>query len=126
MSVGKRGKKNIKTKISRREFLRHIHPGYALMYLLLPVLFIILIYVNYRVIYKVTTENIEYRAKSTLLQYSAELDDFLTPGIRILESMSYNIEDMFRTNASNKEILDFLIRETDELETLTNIETTGI
>ncbi|MBR0148285.1 MAG: diguanylate cyclase, partial [Lachnospiraceae bacterium] len=96
------------------------------MYLLLPVLFIILIYVNYRVIYKVTTENIEYRAKSTLLQYSAELDDFLTPGIRILESMSYNIEDMFRTNTSNKEILDFLVRETDELETLTNIETTGI
>ncbi len=126
MSVGKRGKKNIKTKISQREYLRHIHPGYSLMYLLLPVLFIILIYVNYRVIYKVTTENIEYRAKSTLLQYSAELDDFLIPGIRILESMSYNIEDMFRTKASNKEILDFLIRETDELETLTDIETTGI
>ncbi len=126
MSVGKRGKKNIKTRISQREYMRHLHPGYFLMYLLFPVLFIILIYVNYRVIYTVTTENIEYRAKSTLLQYSAELDDFLTPGIRILESMSYNIEDMFRTKASNKEILDFLIRETDELETLTDIETTGI
>ena len=125
MGVDKRGK-SIRTRISQREYLRHLTAGYVLMYLLLPVLFIILIYVNYRVIYNVTTENIEYRAKSTLLQYSAELDDFLTPGIRILESMSYNIEDMFRTNASNKEILEYLIRETDELETLTDIETTGI
>ncbi len=113
-------------KRSLKDYYARLSPGYILLFLLIPIGFLFLVFFNFRVIDRVTTENIEYKAASTLLKYSVELDDFLSPGIRILESISYNIEDMFRTDASAEEIEQYLIRETGKLEASSDIDSTGI
>ena len=70
--------------------------SYLLMFLLLPILFIYLIYMNFRYNYRTTSENIEYKAEATLAQYSIEMDGFLEPYVKLMEYIAYNIEDMYK------------------------------
>lgn len=116
----------IKTNISLQEYFRRLSKWYLLLFVLLPVIFILLIFINYRIIYKVTLKNIENEAESTLMKYAMEMNDCLTPAINVLDSMSYNVEDMFRTDASNESIERYLIRETETMEDLNRINSNGI
>ncbi|MCR4589855.1 MAG: hypothetical protein K5668_03465 [Lachnospiraceae bacterium] len=118
--------RTIKTSITLNDYFQRLSKGYLMLFFLLPVIFLILIFLNFRVIYKVTSENIDYKAETTLLQYSVELDDFLRPAFSIMESMSYNVENLFRTNASNDEIEQYLIRESANLDNMSDIISNGL
>ncbi len=118
--------RKIKTSITINDYFQRLSKGYLMLFFLLPLIFVLLIFLNFRVIYKVTSENIKYKAEATLLQYSVELEDFLHPALGIMESMSYNVEDMFRTDSSNDEIEKYLIRESANLDDMSDIISNGI
>ncbi len=118
--------RKIKTSITINDYFQRLSKGYLMLFFLLPLIFVLLIFLNFRVIYKVTSENIRYKAEATLLQYSVELEDFLHPALGIMESMSYNVEDMFRTDSSNDDIEKYLIRESANLDDMSDIISNGI
>ncbi len=126
MKKNPESKNAIKTNITLNDYFRRLSGWYLMLFIVLPLAYIFLIVFNFGVIYKVTSENIEYKAETTLLQYSVELEDFFSPALSVMESMSYNVEDMFRTNASNESIEQYLIRETETMEEMENINSNGI
>ena len=118
--------RKIRTSITMNDYFQRLSKGYLMLFFLLPVVFLLLIFLNFRVIYRISLENIKNKAEATLFQYSAELDDFLQPAFVIMESMSYNVEDMFRTDADNSEIEEYLIRESENLDSMSDITSNGI
>ena len=118
--------KTIIPYITVNDFFRRMSKGYLLLFIVLPLIYIFLIILNYGIIYDVTTENIEYNAETNLLEYSVKLDDSLYPAISIMESMSYNVEDMFRTKSGNDDIEQYLIRESETLDNMSDIVSNGI
>ncbi|MCR5022892.1 MAG: sensor domain-containing diguanylate cyclase [Lachnospiraceae bacterium] len=119
-------RKKIKTRISAKEFFSRMSKSYLLLFFLLPLVYICIIFLNFRYNYSITSKNIEYQTEATLLQYSSELDDYLQPAYKIMEHASYNVEDLFRSNASNEQILDYFVRETQFIKTTQEMDTEGI
>ncbi|MBO6113109.1 MAG: cache domain-containing protein, partial [Lachnospiraceae bacterium] len=122
----KGSRKLVGSHISNKELFTRISKWQALLFLFIPVSFIIIIFLNFRVIYNITMENIKNRAEAMLLKYSVKMNDYLDEGVTVLLSMSYNVEDMFRINASSEEILQYFIRESEALEADSLINFTGI
>lgn len=112
--------------LTTREYIRKIGVKYLLLFLMLPAFFLFLLYMNYTMIYRLISENINYKANATLLEYCVTLDDYLGPALNILESMSYNLEDKLKTMESNSEIRKYLVRETSTLDESQSLITTGI
>ncbi|MBR1877282.1 MAG: GGDEF domain-containing protein [Lachnospiraceae bacterium] len=119
-------RKSIGSQISNKELFTRISKWQALLFLFIPVSFIIIIFINFSVIYNITMENIKNRAESMLLKYSVKMNDYLDEGITVIQSMSYNVEDMFRINASSEDIQQYFIRESEALEAESSIHFTGI
>ena len=118
--------KTIIPYITVNDYFRRMSKGYLLLFIVLPLIYIFLIILNYVIIYDVTSENIRYDAETTLLEYSVELDDFLYPALSAMESMSYNVEDLFRTDSGNEDIEKYLIRESEALDSISDIVSNGI
>ena len=119
-------RKKIKTRISAKEFFSRMSKSYLLLFFLLPLVYICIIFLNFRYNYSITSKNIEYQTEATLLQYSSELDNYLQPAYKIMEYASYNVEDLFRSNASNEQILDYFVRETQFIKTTQEMDTEGV
>ena len=99
--------------------------SYLLLFFLLPLIYILIIFLNFRYNYSITSKNIEFQTESTLLQYSSELDEYLQPASKIMEHSAYNVEDLFRIDASNEQILEYLKRETEFVKSTQDIDTEG-
>ena len=118
--------KKIKTHITTKDFFNRISKTYLLLFLLLPLIYIGLIFLNFRYNYTTTSENIEYRLESTLLQYTSKLDDFLQPAAKIIDYASYNIEGMMRNGSDNDAILNYMEQETEYIMSDHRLDTEGI
>lgn len=119
-------RKKIKTRITAKEFFSRMSKFYLLLFFLLPLIYILIIFLNFRYNYSITSKNIEFQTASTLLQYSSELDDYLQPASKIMEHAAYNVEDLFRSDASNEQILEYLEHETEYVKSTQNIDSEGL
>ena len=119
-------RKKIKTRITAKEFFSRMSKSYLLLFFLLPLIYILIIFLNFRYNYSITSKNIEFQTASTLLQYSSELDDYLQPASKIMEHAAYNVEDLFRSDASNEQILEYLERETEFVKSTQDMDSEGL
>lgn len=116
----------IKYHITLREFMRSLRMRHILMFLLLPLLLCLIIFLNLRMVYRVTSDNVEYGGEYRVKRYSVAYEDYLKPGLQLMEYVAYNVEHMFKTGASNDEILGFFGHESDSYAHEVNADTTGV
>ncbi|MCR5405801.1 MAG: HD-GYP domain protein, partial [Lachnospiraceae bacterium] len=77
-------------------------------------------------LYRVTSDNISYGGEYRVKSYSVAYEDYLKPGLQLMEYVEYNVEHMFKTGASNEEILEFFGYESDSYAKEVNVDTTGV
>ncbi|MBR4719747.1 MAG: diguanylate cyclase [Lachnospiraceae bacterium] len=121
-----KNKGKIKYHVTIKELIRSLRIRHILMFLLLPVFLCIIILLNFRMVYRLTADNIEYGGEYRVKSYSVAYEDYLKPGLQLMEYVAYNVEHMFKTGASNAEILEFFGHESDSYAREVNAETTGV
>ena len=98
-------REKIKYHITFKEFLHSLKIRHILLFLLLPIFLLFLLFMNFRMLYRVTSDNISYGGEYRVKSYSVAYEDYLKPGLQLMEYVEYNVEHMFKTGASNEEIL---------------------
>lgn len=126
MGDNKQNRTTIKYHISLREFLKSLGVRHILMFLLMPTFLLFLIFLNFRMVYSLAADNIEYGGEYRIKGYSVAYEDYLEPGLQLMEYVAYNVEHMFKTGASNEEILEFFGRESDSYAREVNVDSTGV
>lgn len=126
MMDSERNSAKIKYRITFRELLNSMRIRHILMFLLLPLFLCFIIFLNYRMVYRVTADNIEYGGEYRVKKYSVAYEDCLEPGLQLMEYVAYNVEHMFKTGASNEAVLEFFGRESDSYAIEVNADTTGV
>ena len=116
----------IKYHITLRGFMNSLSIRHILMFLFLPLFLCLIIFLNYRMVYRITADNIEYDGEYRLKRYSVAYEDYLKPGLQLMEYVAYNVEHMFKTGATNEEILEFFGHESDSYAKEVNADTTGV
>lgn len=116
----------IRSHYTYKDFFSRLSKRYLLLFILFPVVFILVILLNYWIIISITKENIEYKANSTLLKYTRDLHEFLDPSIQYIKSISDYTEYMLAEGVSHEKIHAYLVRESVKLDSTHDIETTGI
>ena len=119
-------KGKIKCRITLKEFISSMRIRHILMFLLLPLFLCLVIFLNFRMVYTLTADNIEYGGEYRVKRYSVAYEDCLKPGLQLMEYVAYNVEHMFKTGASNEEILEFFGHESDSYAREVNADTTGV
>lgn len=119
-------REKIKYHITFKEFLHSLKIRHILLFLLLPIFLLFLLFMNFRMLYRVTSDNISYGGEYRVKSYSVAYEDYLKPGLQLMEYVEYNVEHMFKTGASNEEILEFFGYESDSYAKEVNVDTTGV
>ncbi len=126
MDIRNKENNSIEYHISFDKFIKSLSIRHILMFLLLPLFLAVIILLNFRVVYRLSADNIEYDGEVRVKSYSVAYEDYLKTGLQTMEYVSYNVEHMLKTNASNVEILDFFERESEAFASETDSVTTGI
>ncbi|MCR5357913.1 MAG: sensor domain-containing diguanylate cyclase [Lachnospiraceae bacterium] len=116
----------IKKHISARQVIRRMGIKQMLSFLLLPLFLIFLIFMNFRMMYGIIADNIRYDGEYRVRKYSVAFEDSLAGGVKSMEYISYNLEHMLKSDASNEEILDFIVKETETYSEEFDADSTGI
>ena len=116
----------IKYRITFKDFRRRLGLRQVLLFLLLPVFLLVIIFLNFRMVFRLARDNIEYSGEYEVRQYALKFEDRLKPGVHIMEYMAYNVEHMFKDDASNDDILEFFVKESETYEDESDTATTGI
>ena len=109
----KRDNDKIKYHITFKQFIKSLSIKHVLMFLLLPLFLVLLITLNFRMVYRLSSDNIEYDGEVRVKSYSVAYEDYLKTGLQTMEYVAYNVEHMLKTDASNAEILEFFERESE-------------
>lgn len=126
MYINKGDNSKIRYHISFKQFMASLSIKHALMFLFLPLFLLVLILLNFRMVYNLSSDNIEYDGEYRVKSYSVAYEDYLKPGLQTMEYVAYNTEHMLKTNAGNEEILKFFERETTAYASEVDSATTGI
>ena len=116
----------IKKHISPGEIIKRMGMRQILPFLVLPLFLFFLIFMNFKMTYEIIADNIRYNGEFEVRKYSLAFEDYLSGGVSTMEYITYNIEHMFKDDASNAEILEFIVEETAEYTEDYDSETTGI
>ncbi|MCR5507744.1 MAG: diguanylate cyclase [Lachnospiraceae bacterium] len=119
-------KNRIKHHITFKEIISNFRIKHFLLLLLLPLFLCLIIFTNYMMVYRLMSDNIEYGGEYRVKDCSVEYEDCLSPGLHLMEYVAYNVEHMFKTGATNEEILEFLGHESDSYAREVNADTTGV
>ncbi|HCM91355.1 MAG TPA: hypothetical protein DIS78_02135, partial [Lachnospiraceae bacterium] len=125
MDSGNRDNK-IRYHITFDRFIKSLHIQHVLLFLLLPLFLAILIMLNFRMVYRLSADNIEYDGEVRVKSYAGAYEDYLKTGLQTMEYVAYNVEHMLKTDAANAEILEFFERESEAFASETDSVTTGI
>lgn len=126
MSKRNKDVSKIKYHISFEQFTSSLKWRHVLLFLLLPLFLAVIIMLNFRMVYRLTADNIEYDGEVRVKSYSGAYEDYLKTGLQTMEYVSYNVEHMLKTDSSNEEILGFFEKESEAFASETDSITTGI
>ena len=126
MDIKNKDNNKIKYHISFNQFMNSLGIQHVLMFLLLPFFLAILILLNFRMVYRLSADNIEYDGEIRVKSYSVAYEDYLKTGLQTMEYVAYNVEHMLKTDSSNADILEFFERESEAFASETDSITTGI
>ncbi len=126
MYINKGDNSKIRYHISFKQFMASLSIRHVLMFLFLPLFLLVLILLNFRMVYNLSSDNIEYDGEYRVKSYSVAYEDYLKPGLQTMEYVAYNTEHMLKTNVGNEEILKFFERETTAYASEVDSATTGI
>ena len=126
MDIRNRDNGKVKYHISFEQFKNSLSIQHVLMFLLLPLFLAVIIMLNFRMVYRLTADNIEYDGEIRVKSYSVAYEDYLKTGLQTMEYVSYNVEHMLKTRESNADILEFFERESEAFAAETDSITTGI
>ena len=126
MDIRKNKSNTIKYHVTLHEFMGKMGRKQILMFLLLPLFLLLIIFLNFRMVFRLARDNIEYSGEYQVKQYATEFEDHLKPGVHIMEYMAYNVEHMFKDGASREDILDFFVKESETFDAEVDVVTTGI
>ena len=116
----------VKKHISVKEVIKRMGVRQILPFLLMPLFLVFLIFMNFRMTYGLIADNIRYNGEFQVRQYSMAFEDCLRGGVNTMEYIDYNVEHMLKSGASNEEILEFIVQETEAYTQEFDSETTGI
>lgn len=116
----------IKYHITFKEFIRSLGIRHILLFLLLPLFLLFILFMNFRMVYRLTSDNISYGGDYRIKSCSVAYEDYLKPGVQLMEYVDYNVEHMFKTGASNAELLDFFSHESEDYAIEVNVDSTGV
>ena len=126
MVIGNRDDNKIKYHITFDRFIKSLRIQHVLLFLILPLFLAILIILNFRMVYRLSADNIEYDGEVRVKSYAGAYEDYLKTGLQTMEYVTYHVEHMLKTDASNAEILEFFERESEAFASETDAITTGI
>ena len=126
MDIKNKDNNKIKYHISFDQFISSLGIQHVLMFLLLPLFLAVLLLLNFRMVYRLSADNIEYDGEIRVKSYSVAYEDYLKTGLQTVEYVAYNVEHMLKTDSSNEEILEFFERESEAFASETDSITTGI
>jgi diguanylate cyclase (GGDEF)-like protein len=126
MDIKRNSDNKIKYHITFKQFIKSLRIKHILMFLFLPLILVLLITLNFRMVYRLSADNIEYDGEVRVKSYSVAYEDYLKTGLQTMEYVAYNVEHMLKTNATNAEILEFFERESEAFASETDSITTGI
>ena len=91
--------------------IRHV-----ILFLLWPVLFLVLLLINYKTLSKLAMDNVGYRGDAQVMEFVLAFDDYLQDGARILNNAAEDVDKMMLLGTEDKVILSFLSRESHSLD----------
>ena len=101
--------------------MRHV-----VLFLLWPVLFLLLLYMNFRTVSRLAIQNVEYSGDAQVMEFVLDFDNYLADGVAMLDSVAYNVDKLIRVHAEDRIILDFLERESSSLDEGIALYTEGV
>ncbi len=124
MSVDRAKKFNIRTGV--KEVLRRLGWKHLLLYVFWPLVFLGVLFMNFRTMFGMAERNAEYAGINKVMEFQENFNEYLTVANGAIVSISRNVDRLIDDGADFDDVEEYLSRETQLLDDRIASDTTGL
>ena len=109
-----------------KEVLRRLGWKHFLLYIFWPLVFLGVLFMNFRTMFGIARQNAEYAGISKVMEFQESFNEYLTVADGAIVSISSNVDRLIDEGADFDDVEEYLSRETDLLDDRIASDTTGL
>ncbi|MCR5178810.1 MAG: diguanylate cyclase [Lachnospiraceae bacterium] len=118
--------KKSNVKINAKELFRRIGWKHMLLYIFWPLVFLGVLFMNFRTMFGLAEKNAEYAGVNKVMEFQESFHEYLTVADGAITSIAGNVGKMIEEGSDYKEVEEYLSRETTLLDDRIARDTTGL